>query len=764
MRRSRWVSLCFGLASVLSAAATPEGLKVKAIAASANSSVAVAADGTVWEWGGFPSRVSGLSDITAVAAGTRQSLALKDDGTVWSWQAGSAAAQVSGLTGAPVVAIGVNGNFAVALKGDGTVWTWGGTTCGGQPLAPAQVSGLAAITAVAAGPGFYLAVKSDGTVWVWRPVGCGYTDSPAPSQVSGLNSIVSVVVAGGATGVALKLNGTIWEWRIDLNSPNQNSSPPAQVSVLNDVTAIAAGSGGGHRLALKRDGTVWARGGNDYGQLGNGTTSGNWYESSPPVQVSGLGTVTAIAAGNFHSLALQADGTLWAWGGDFGGQLGIGVPARPIPGQVRGLNGVTTVAAALGGSCRNLALKGDGTVWEWGTLSLNMSPPVVQVSGLSDVQAISAAGWCMAVKHDGTVWTWGVRYGSPSETAPAQIEGLDHIVAVSRVALRGDGTVWEDWGKPVQVAGLNRVVAVAAYWSWGFGNLALKDDGTVWQWAVDEDERYDLYNGPLALEPEQVDGLTGIVAIAGGDIATALKRDGTVWEWSDRAMTRQRTGVNDVTAIAVGIGYSVAVKRDGTVWIWSRVDNGQLGRAPVQVPALSDVKAIAAGSINGSALAVKRDGTVWSSGGGPDQLGEEWIAIRTTPVAVVPLGAPDLAIAMSHDGDFTVGDKGIYKLTLTNVGLTATSGMITVTDMLPPGVTWITATGSDWGCSVADQVVTCANPVQIEPGASSSIGLVVEVGSAAWPGVTNLAVVSNETDRNGANNAGWDPTVVLQRK
>ena len=351
---------------------------------------------------------------------------------------------------------------------------------------------------------------------------------------------------------------------------------------------------------------------------------------------------------------------------------------------------------------------------------------------------------------------------SPSESAPAQIEGLDDIVAVSRVALRGDGTVWEGWGdpvyprKPVQVAGLSAVVAVAGYYSYSFGNLALEDDGSVWLWSVWEDDWWDPERVWL---PGQVNGLTGIVAIAGGDIATALKRDGTVWEWSGRAMPRQRTGVNDVTAIAVSTNaYSMALKRDGTVWIWNRNDNGQLG-APIQVPSLSDVKAIAAG--NGSALAVKRDGTVWAWGGGPDQLGEEWTAIRTTPVAVVPLGAPDLAITASHDAHFTVGDEGLYNLTMTNVGLTATSGMITVTDTLPRGTTWITATGSDWVCSAADQVVTCRSPVRIEPGASSRIGLVVEAGSAAWPGVTNLAIVANESDRNSSNNAAWDPTVVL---
>jgi uncharacterized repeat protein (TIGR01451 family) len=116
---------------------------------------------------------------------------------------------------------------------------------------------------------------------------------------------------------------------------------------------------------------------------------------------------------------------------------------------------------------------------------------------------------------------------------------------------------------------------------------------------------------------------------------------------------------------------------------------------------------------------------------------------------------------MSHDGDVTAGNQAVYTVTVTNIGLTATSGMITVTDALPPGLTWLTAAGRDWACSAADRMVTCTSPVAIDPGASSTIALSVDVGAAAWPGVTNLAVVSNKSDRNPSNNAAGDPTVVL---
>jgi alpha-tubulin suppressor-like RCC1 family protein len=85
-------------------------------------------------------------------------------------------------------------------------------------------------------------------------------------------------------------------------------------------------------LALRKDGTVWAWGGNDKGQLGDGTTTGR----ATPVQVSGLTGVTAMAAGYSHSLALRGDGTVWCWGDNEAGQLGDGKP-RMMPAPVKAL-------------------------------------------------------------------------------------------------------------------------------------------------------------------------------------------------------------------------------------------------------------------------------------------------------------------------------------------------------------------------------------------------------------------------------------------
>jgi uncharacterized repeat protein (TIGR01451 family) len=199
-------------------------------------------------------------------------------------------------------------------------------------------------------------------------------------------------------------------------------------------------------------------------------------------------------------------------------------------------------------------------------------------------------------------------------------------------------------------------------------------------------------------------------------------------------------------------------------------DSGQLGdgtaavmrTTPVQVGGLVGVAAIAAGGCH--SLAAKKDGTVWAWGcNGSSQLGEEAAAFRPTPVQVIPPGSPDLTIAMSHDGDFTTGGHGAYILTITNQAQTATSGSITVTDILPPGLTFVSATGADWTCSATDETVTCTNAGRVEAGARTSITLTVKVGDSAFPGVTNFATVAGEDDRNLSNDAIGDPTVVRQQ-
>ena len=359
--------------------------------------------------------------------------------------------EVSDLEGADLKAICAGQNHSLALKNDGTVLAWGSNT-GGQlgdgtntdSSMPVQVkdsndpSGyLTGVNAIVAGSGHSLALKGDGTVWAWGDNGSGQlgngtiTSSNTPTQVDGLDG-VEAIAGGSSYSLALKNDGTVWAWGSNTSGQEQrisgqlgddeiaSSSTPVQVSGLpGGVEAIAAG--GSHGLALKDDGTVWAWGDNQYGQLGNETNT----SSSTPVRVSNLGGVEAIASGLRYSLALNEDGTMWAWGSNQFGQLGDGSTTDATattcenkgvgagmsssctdsntPVQIREVDGIKAIAA---GGAHGLALKDDGTVWAWGfnqsgqlgngtnTLGTNVmgiNTPV-QVSELNEVKAIAAGG------------------------------------------------------------------------------------------------------------------------------------------------------------------------------------------------------------------------------------------------------------------------------------------------------------------------------------------------------------------------------------
>ena len=186
----------------------------------------------------------------------------------------------------------------MAVQGDGTLWVWGENKHGAlgdgtneSRLVPtkARISG---VKSVAAGDnGHAMALKSDGTVWAWGynyngQLGTGGT-SPAGQGSNSLDSSSERYMPGIVQGIF-------------------------------DAKAVSAG--GSHSVALKDDGTVWTWGGNYDGELGTGSTGG--MDSAKPVQVPGLDNVTAIAAGMYHTLALKSDGTVWAWGSNDHGQLG----------------------------------------------------------------------------------------------------------------------------------------------------------------------------------------------------------------------------------------------------------------------------------------------------------------------------------------------------------------------------------------------------------------------------------------------------------
>ncbi len=361
------------------------------------------------------------------------------------------------------------------------------------------------------------------------------------------------IAAGGIHSMTLKEDGAIWIWgdnfygQLGIGESNYKKTP-VKVESLTNVSAISAGFL--HTLALKEDGTVWAWGQNctkfpdehgniielGAGRLGDGTK----IDRMTPVQVSELDDAVDIDAGQFHSMALKSDGTVWTWGENYYGELGIGsrYGEELTPVQVINISDIIKITA---GANHCLALSSNGGVYAWGLNNSNQlgvrtsdwcKARPVHVNGLSNAIAITAGSeHSMALKEDGTVWAWGYGYngqtGNSSYTyneVPTKITGLTNIIAIAAgdnhsMALRGDGTVWA-WGynlngelgkgnineknpSPIQVAGLENVVAIAAGSNY---SMALKEDGTLWAWGKNNVGQLGDNTTTRRLRPVQVFG------------------------------------------------------------------------------------------------------------------------------------------------------------------------------------------------------------------------------------------------------------------
>jgi uncharacterized repeat protein (TIGR02543 family) len=359
-------------------------------------------DGTVWTWGlnakgqlgsgtttdaSLPAQVLGpdgtgyLTGIVAVMGGEQHNIALKSNGTVWTWglnaeeQLGngtttnsSTPVQVSGLTS--IVKLGGRGYHSVAVKSDGTVWTWGWDEYGAlgngvddsnnDYLVPIEVAGVSNPIMVTAGFQFSVALMQDHTLMAWGnnaegEIGDGTTTNRlTPVPVPGINQVVWVS-AGWTHVVAIRADGTVWTWGANnwqgafdcedayddnnlgfycgygmLGDGTENDHyTPEQVPGLSG--AIMALGGDSSTSVLLRDGTVWTFGSNGAGQLGVPVI----YQSLVPVQVQGLCSAVYIMTRDFHNEALCANGTLWSWGSGDNGELGNGtVNNSAVPVQV----------------------------------------------------------------------------------------------------------------------------------------------------------------------------------------------------------------------------------------------------------------------------------------------------------------------------------------------------------------------------------------------------------------------------------------------
>ena len=304
-----------------------------------------------------------------------------------------------------------------------------------------MVPGLTGVAAVSAGFSHAMALTSGGLVYTWgangsKQLGNGTTNPSSSPILLGLTGVVAIA-AGDYHSVALTNDGNVWIWgagqygQTGMNSTS-NVGTPTLVAALANVTAIAAGSG--HTMVRKSDGTVWVFGWNAFGQLAQGNTTPN---ALTPMQLSGITTATAVAAGSLHSLVLLADGTVKAAGYNQYGQAGDGTTTTPRTSLVT-VSGLTSVTAIAGGGNHSGALRSDGSVRLWGLgtsgqigdgFTVNRSTATTPLAPSTAAILSLGASHSLAVTSTGIVYSFGSNNSSELGDGTAQARSTPDTIS-----------------------------------------------------------------------------------------------------------------------------------------------------------------------------------------------------------------------------------------------------------------------------------------------------------------------------------------------
>lgn len=371
----------------------------------------------------------------------------------------------------------------------------------------------------------------------------------------------------GEVGIALERHVHVGDHTLTVRAVSGNLTRTAElvVRVFQSRPVAAAWS---YSLAIADDGTLWSWGKNDHGQLGLGDTT----DRNAPVRVSADTTWVAVAAGHAHSIALKSDGSLWVVGDNGYGQLGI-------PGeQYSTLQRVGTdddwVAIGAGDDF-TLAIKADRSLWTWGRNRFGQlgrgdyaqEDVPGRVPGSGWVLAAGGADHAVAIKEDGSLWAWGVNtYGQ-----------------------LGNGTTQGYVPQPQRVGADNDWLLASA----GVGGgaiVAIKADGTLWGWGRNISGELGL-NGQEALTPRKLGPANDWVDVAtGSGFTIALKADGILW--ASGANARGRLGIPDESNyyeftqvpgsgwqyVATGDSHALAIGPEGALYSWGSNQFGELGQ------------------------------------------------------------------------------------------------------------------------------------------------------------------------------------------
>jgi len=334
------------------------------------------------------------------------------------------------------------------------------------------------------------------------------------------------------------------------------------------ISSVSAGDQ--YSLAIKSDRTLWGWGYNHYGQLGIGNTS----DQRTPTSVNGATDWAMVSAGLHHTSAIKTDGTLWAWGDNGSGQLGDGTLASQLSPEKIG--NASTWAFVSASDSHTVALRTDGTLWAWGNNDYgqlgiesrtSQTEPKQVGTGTDWAYASAGSSWTVALKTDGSLWAWGGGIGALPTSDPTTPERIGTAV---------------NWNL-LSASGSNHALAITTdnstdrfLYAWGSNPYGELGDNTT----TDQ------------TSPETIGSLsTWALVSAGGSHSLALMNNGTLWAWGsnsygqlgDNSTTKRlspvpiQATITDWALVSAGGSHSLALMNNGTLWAWGSNAYGQLG-------------------------------------------------------------------------------------------------------------------------------------------------------------------------------------------